>query len=512
MSGLQSIGQLLFQVQKPGRVVLDVLLQQGQRLFRLPPGGLALPGRRRQAVGRLLQPVGKFGTGRLSLLQRLQRAGQQRRRVFQQRGAGPLHFLRLLPQGGDGLQVRPLAHPAAQVRQLGRFLLNLLHRGVDIPAQAAALLLEPPLLRLEPVLLPVNVAFLPLGLQGAFPLLPVCNGRFQLPAPLSRFLQIPTAGRFLLAQLFQLLGLLLPLGPQAQKPHLPQFLGGFQPPLVLPSDAVQGFQLLLLLLGQPFMVLIVPDGLLHGFNVGLFRDITDIFRDKLPDIHDGPEGYGLFQHPAHLVRMDIPLAQQFLPIPPVGIEQLTVAVGHALEPCPQRRNAHGLSVLHKAVGRNDAVIEKILLTDRAVVAAVEDDARHKIRIRLVVVKFTGNIGRKILAPAGFGAAVVHIGPEITLQRPLGTVVGGLVEVPGAGLTQQHNLQGVDDGGLARAVFAGEKVYVVDFNQLFPEVQPVHQQNPLQLLHPGPPLCRFAAAPRQPPPAPATPPLKWWAGW
>ena len=210
--------------------------------------------------------------------------------------------------------------------------------------------------------------------------------------------------------------------------------------------------------------------------------------------------------------MDVPLAQQFLPIPPVGVKQLAVAVGYALEPRPQGRNAHGLSVLYKAVGRNDAVIEKILLTDRAVVAAVEDDARHKIRVCLIVVKFTGNIGRKILAPAGFGAAVVHIRPEIALQCPLGTVVGGLVEVPGAGLAQQHNLQGVDDGGLARAVFAGEKVYIIDFNQLFPEVQPVHQQNPFQLLHPGPPLCRFAAAPRQPPPAPATPPLKWWAGW
>ena len=372
--------------------------------------------------------------------------------------------------------------------------------------------MEPPLFRLEPVLLPVNIAFLPLGLQTAFPLLPVRNRRFQLPAPLGRFLQIPAAGRFLLTQLVHLLGLLLPFGPQAQKPHLPQFLGGFQPSLILPSDTVQGFQLLLLLLGQPFVVLIVPDGLLHGFNIGLFGDITDIFGDKLPDIHNGPEGYRLFQHPAHLVGVDVPLAQQFLPIPPIGVKQLAVAVGHALEPGPQCRNAHSLAVLHKTVVGNDTVIEKILLTDRAVVAAVEDDARHKIRVCLIVVKFTGNIGRKILAPAGFGAAVVHIRPEIALQCPLGTVVGGLVEVPGAGLAQQHNLQGVDDGRLARAVFAGEKVYIIDFNQLFPEVQPVHQQNPFQLLHPGPPLCRFAAAPRQPPPAPATPPLKWWAGW
>ena len=372
--------------------------------------------------------------------------------------------------------------------------------------------MEPPLFRPEPVLLPVNIAFLPLGLQTAFPLLPVRNGRFQLPAPLGRFLQIPAAGRFLLTQLVHLLGLLLPFGPQAQKPHLPQFLRGFQPPLILPPNTVQGFQLLLLLLGQPFVMLIVPDSLLHGFNIGLFGDITDIFGDKLPDIHNGPEGYRLFQHPAHLVGVDVPLAQQFLPIPPIGVKQLAVAVGHALEPGPQCRNAHSLAVLHKTVVGNDTVIEKILLTDRAVVAAVEDDARHKIRVRLVVVKFAGDIGRKILAPAGFGTAVVHIGPEIALQGPLGAVVGGLVEVPGAGLTQQHNLQGVDDRGLARAVFAGEKVDIIDFNQLFPEVQPVHQQNPLQLLHPGPPLCRFAAAPRQPPPAPVTPPLKWWAGW
>ena len=89
-----------------------------------------------------------------------------------------------------------------------------------------------------------------------------------------------------------------------------------------------------------------------------------------------------------------------------------------LEEFAQVVNIHRLAVLDKAVFRQFADIDKEMIVLTAVTAAIEHHATHETIVLHIVLKFTDNIGRKVLASAGIRVILVHIGTQIAVQRAL----------------------------------------------------------------------------------------------
>ena len=234
------------------------------------------------------------------------------------------------------------------------------------------------------------------------------------------------------------------------------------------------------------MALIVPDVLLHGLNVRFFRDVADVLCNKLLDVHDGSEGDGLLHHSHDLLIMDIPLGQQIGLVLLVGVIQLSPhPIG--FQKSSQSRDIDGLSLTNEAVLRKGTVIEEETVLAAAVAAAVEHDAADKLLHLHIVQKLTGDEGGKVFPPPGSGVVFIHVCPQVSVQSPLGLLIGRLIEVAGVGLTQEHDLKSVDHSGLPRSVLTRQKIDVVHFDQLFREIQPVNQQDLLQLLHLRPPF-------------------------
>lgn len=115
----------------------------------------------------------------------------------------------------------------------------------------------------------------------------------------------------------------------------------------------------------------------------------------------------------------------------------------------------------------------MLLVD-FIAAAVEDHSSNKPGPLCLVLKLTGDIAEKVPPLPGIGRIYVHIRPQISIQRALRLLVGGLVDVAGVGFPQEHNLKRVDDGGFPRAVFPRQKVDIPHLDDLFGEVEPVNQ--------------------------------------
>ena len=153
-----------------------------------------------------------------------------------------------------------------------------------------------------------------------------------------------------------------------------------------------------------------------------------------------------------------------------------------LQKSPQSRDIDGLPLTNEAVLRKGTVIEEETVLAAAVAAAVKHDAADKLLPLHIVQKLAGDEGGKVLPPSGSGVVFIHVCPQISIQSPLGFLVGRLIKVAGIGLTQEHDLKGVDHSGLSRAVLARQEIDVVHFNQFFREIQPVNQQDLLQLLH------------------------------
>ena len=86
-----------------------------------------------------------------------------------------------------------------------------------------------------------------------------------------------------------------------------------------------------------------------------------------------------------------------------------------------------------------------------------------------------------------GVIFIHIGSQVSVQGSLRLFIGSLVEVPGIGLTQKNNLKRVDYRGFPRSVFPGQEIDIIHFDEFFGEIEPVNQENLLQLLHIPPPF-------------------------
>ena len=165
------------------------------------------------------------------------------------------------------------------------------------------------------------------------------------------------------------------------------------------------------------MPLVVADILLHGFDVRLVRNIADILGDKLLNIHDWAERHRLFHHAEHLLIVHVPPREHIAAVLPLGVVYL--GSGEILlEEFAQIVNIHRLAVLDKAVFRQLSDVDKEMVVLAAVTAAVEHDTVYKARVLHIVLKFTDNISRKVLASAGIRVILVHIGTQIAVQRAL----------------------------------------------------------------------------------------------
>ena len=247
------------------------------------------------------------------------------------------------------------------------------------------------------------------------------------------------------------------------------------------------------------MSFVIPDVLLHGFDIWLVRNIADIFGNKSLDIHNGTERYCLFQHPADLLIVDVPLGQHIGTVLLVAVVHFLVQTVLLFQVDAKTGNIHGLLFIQEAASWDTSVVNKKALLPASVAAAVEDDSGHKVPARLLVQKLTDNIAGKVFTPPGIGGVVVHVGPQVSVQRPLGFLIGSLIEISGVRLAQKDDLQRVDHSGLSRSVFPGQEIDILHLNQLLREIEPVNQQNLLQLLHRPPP---FSA------PIPPCPTSRW----
>ncbi|MPM28410.1 hypothetical protein SDC9_74932 [bioreactor metagenome] len=242
--------------------------------------------------------------------------------------------------------------------------------------------------------------------------------------------------------------------------------------LHLPKQVTNFFEvgkLFLLSPGQVLMPLIIPDVLLHQLDIGFFRDVADVFRDELLNIHDGAERDRLFHHAADLLVVDVPLGKYICAVLFVAVVKNSVGSRQRLQISPQRRDIHSLLLDDKAVLGNCPVISKKTLLAAAIVPAVKYHADNEPLAFQIVPKLTGDIAGKILPAPGFRVLRVHIGTEISVQRPLGALVGGLIEVSGVQFSQQDNLQGIDDRGFSRTIFPRKKVHVVHLDGLLGKI-------------------------------------------
>lgn len=115
--------------------------------------------------------------------------------------------------------------------------------------------------------------------------------------------------------------------------------------------------------------------------------------------------------------MHVPPREHIAAVLPLGVVHLG-AGEILLEEFAQIVNIHRLAVLDKAVFRQFSDIDKEMIVLAAVTAAIEHHAAHETIVLHIVLKFTDNIGRKVLASAGIRVILVHIGTQIAVQRAL----------------------------------------------------------------------------------------------
>ena len=414
---LQFLRQLGTERQQPARIVLDVPAQIGKRSLLFGQLLLQLCNLIAKLMRRLRQRV-RQGRCRLpgvleyGLLLREDCAFAAR-----QPCVGTLHLLcRLLHRNKHLLGV-PCKRGLAQVRQPQRLPLDLKCVALHLLHQLALLGQQRLLLVAQPLALLIGVALRIIAVQltAAFLL------RLHLPGQiLNRGVRRGQLGQavslFLLAAVDLRLHVLLlrPLhkeGLHAPTVHRARHFA------VQRADLLQRGQLFLLLLRQLLVPLVVADVLLHSFDIRLIRNIADIFGDKLLNIHDWAERHRLFHHAEHLLVVHVPPREHVAAVLPLGIVHLG-AGKILLEEFAQVVNIHRLAVLDKAVFRQFSDIDKEMIVLAAVTAAIEHHAAHETIVLHIVLKFTDNIGRKVLASAGIRVILVHIGTQIAVQRAL----------------------------------------------------------------------------------------------
>ena len=122
-----------------------------------------------------------------------------------------------------------------------------------------------------------------------------------------------------------------------------------------------------------------------------------------------------------------------------------------------------------------------------VAPAVKDNPAYKRPTFYIVQKFTDDKAGEIFPPPRVWIVLVHVSPQVSIQRPLGLLVSSLIEVARVGFPQENDLKCVDDSGFSSSILSGQKIDLIHFNELFGKIKPVNQQDLLQLLHFHPPF-------------------------
>ena len=139
--------------------------------------------------------------------------------------------------------------------------------------------------------------------------------------------------------------------------------------------------LLLLLFCHVELALVIADVLLHGGDVGVVREVADVFGDELLDVVNVPHG------------------QDALAVVLVGVVYAVAGTEASLQLLAKLRLRAGTIVRDEhAFGESASEGEEIVAMG-AVLAAREDDALHEAAVFDVVVAFADDVGVEFLANA-----------------------------------------------------------------------------------------------------------------
>ena len=166
------------------------------------------------------------------------------------------------------------------------------------------------------------------------------------------------------------------------------------------------------------MPLVVTDILLHSYNIGLIRDITNVLSNKLLDIHNRPEGNSLFHHTEDLLVVDIPFGQQVCTIFPLCIIELCGDAILLLQALSKIGIIQRVAIFNKAASGDGSFIDEEMIDIRSVTSAIKGNTCYKSIAFLVVEKFASNIAGEILSSARRRIVLIHICTQITIQRTL----------------------------------------------------------------------------------------------
>ena len=197
---------------------------------------------------------------------------------------------------------------------------------------------------------------------------------------------------------------------------------------------MQSNQFFLLTLCQHFVALVIPDILLHGLNIRLFWYVADILGNEFLNIHDRTKRYRLFHHSKDLLVVHIPPRKHIPAIFLLRVVDLCLSVILLQKPA-QRRNLHSFSVFNKTILRQRSHINEKAILPASITAAIKNDTRDKAAARHIVLKLAGNVAGEIFSSAGIWVILIHIRPQITVQRALRLFVGSLIKVAGICFSQ-----------------------------------------------------------------------------
>ena len=141
--------------------------------------------------------------------------------------------------------------------------------------------------------------------------------------------------------------------------------------------------------------------------------------------------------------MNIPLCKHVAAILFLGIVKFCPCIV-LLQKTAKHRKFHRFALFNKAVFRQCPRVNKECITVASITAAVKGNAGYKVAALHLILKFTDNIGGKILTTAGIRAVIIHVGAQVALQCSLRFFVGCLIKIAGIRLSQQHNLQCIDN--------------------------------------------------------------------
>ena len=182
------------------------------------------------------------------------------------------------------------------------------------------------------------------------------------------------------------------------------------------------------------MPLVVTDILLHSYNIGLIRDVTNVLSNKLLDIHNRPEGNSLFHHAEDLLVVDIPFSQQVRTIFLLCVVELCSNTVLLFQSLSEIRIIQCIAIFNEAVLGDDSFVDEEMINICSVASAIKGHTCYKTSAFFIVEEFASNIAGKVLSSTRRWIVLIHICTQITIQCALRLFIGCLIKVSGFGFT------------------------------------------------------------------------------